>query len=138
MQSKISIQQIMDEAAKHEQIATLYKRVAESLSRLNPKVELLISDSSIVSHPPEPSLMNLQTSEFSASAGTQTKFDALVEVLKNSGKAMSKYEIEKEMKACGYEISIETLTSYLSRNKDKKFKNPRRGIWKFITPNVMV
>jgi len=130
MKSKISIRELVEEAEVHERIAADCRRIAESLKGLNPNVELLISGTKPLTDQPESEGIHAQRNGTNSHPSTLTKQDALVQVLKSSGKSMKKDDIQIAMKSLGHEITAETLTSYLSRNKGKLFKNPRRGVWK--------
>jgi hypothetical protein len=130
MQSKITIQQVDEEAAKHEAIAALYRAITGSLKNLNPNIELLISNSRMVPDQPIIQAEQARASHAPRPQSSSSKMDALVQVLRDAPKPMMKYSIKAAMEKLGHEITEETLGSYLSRNKDKLFKNPKRGYWK--------
>lgn len=129
MKSKFSIQQVIEEAAKHEEIASLYRNIATSLKRLNPNIELVIADSGLGGNRPVVDVNHLSLNGVTPKQNASTKLDAMVQILKEAGKPMHKVQIEKTMKDIGHEITPETLNSYLSRNKEL-FKKHRRGVWK--------
>jgi hypothetical protein len=130
MKTKISVELLLSEANRHEAIAGQYRQIAEYLRLLNPSVELLID----VNKPQTEEVQAIAESTPEARAndshGDATKMDALVQVLNEHGKPMEKWEILRAMEKRGSPITKATLTSYLSRNRNIKFKNPLRGFWK--------
>jgi hypothetical protein len=120
---EITVAQIIDEAIKHEELARTLRQVAKSLSGLNPNIALVIHDQ-------DESIQ--KTNGTSGSAATDqvvTKVELMELVMRENGKPMSKQELLKAMEQRGQPLKIETLTSYLSRDKER-FKRHKRGIWK--------
>lgn len=132
MKSTLTIQQLTEEAAKHEEIAALYRSIGESLQKLNPNIELLISEKKA-----EPQRAVIPAEQHGANdpapaQDSPSKLETLKQVLRDSRKPLTKTLIKIEMERLGHEITVETLGSYLSRNKNTLFKNPKRGYWKLI------
>jgi hypothetical protein len=135
MKEKITLQQVTDEAATHEAIAALYRNIAESLKN----IELLNSGSRIMPNQAAIKAEQARVNTAVPDQGSSTKLEILKQVLRNnSPKPMTKLLIADGMKKLGYETTEETIGSYLTRHKNKLFKNPKRGYWKLaeLVPSV--
>lgn len=134
MKLRISIQQLFDEAEKHDQIALQYRGIAASLKGLNPNIEMIISHGRENENPSIKSAPLPASAVFAPILQTATKLDAVKWVLKNAHpRALAKSDIETIMQKQGFAITPETLSSYLSRNKEI-FKAEGRGLWKLKDP----
>ena len=135
MKSSISVQQIIDEAAKHDGIAARLRGIAESLKGLNPNVLICIPEAK--EHASDSGGQPKKEKEpeheiFMRGFETATKLESVMLVLKNAGpKPMEKSEILAALAAQHVSIEPETLSSYLSRNKGI-FKKQGHGLWKLV------
>ena len=133
VKSSITIQQLLGEATKYEQIASAYRGIAESLKGINPNIELVIPQIAEIDKPNVPP--ESQAPRIGSGLSSATKLDAVKWVLKNAHpRALDKSEIATIMQTLGHKITPETLSSYLSRNKEI-FTTQGRGLWKLIDPH---
>ena len=104
--TQFKVSQLKDAAAYYRDIASRLDAAAESLSKVNPNVLIVIG-------------------EQGGNGSTATGVEQIKEVLKKAGKPLSKKEI---LKALNGSVKADTLSSYLSKNK-ALFTNPSRGLW---------
>jgi hypothetical protein len=134
MKTKFSIQQLIEEATKHEQIASQYRSIAASLNGLNPNVELILSP--VRANESLPVKAVVEPVRVIPRPDPRTKLEAVIWVLKNSNpKPLNKSDIMDILKVQGQTITLDTLSSYLSRNNGKIFINPSQGLWKLKDPD---